>query len=316
MNRGKQVVVDTWTPTTAANLSIFHDWEIIHEMKAANDKISSGLSLRDEVRRALNTTSSSSDEEEIDQTTSLPRRDPTLHHLRKRKERPSPSKKLLNTVSSRRLSRDTDCSSGSSSSLRDVDSGVELRRTSSACSECGAISRGRHQWSRPSSSGASTHSANSDYEWDTGVECTTPVPPSATLSVASDLKSLGSESRFTDSESRRKLQPGWPHELPKLEPITLSIEDGLNDTPRKIRLSSEPENAVELPQKLIVIGDSGVGKSSFVRRFVARHYARQYQPTVGGKTYILLYCCCLCEFYLRVHYVFWLFYKNALDQPI
>ncbi len=33
--------------------------------------------------------------------------------------------------------------------------------------------------------------------------------------------------------------------------------------------------------KLIVVGDSGVGKSALLRRLVDNHYADSYAPTIG-----------------------------------
>lgn len=41
-------------------------------------------------------------------------------------------------------------------------------------------------------------------------------------------------------------------------------------------------STIDIPCKLMVIGDAGVGKTSFVQRYVSKRYKDVYQWTVGG----------------------------------
>ena len=41
-----------------------------------------------------------------------------------------------------------------------------------------------------------------------------------------------------------------------------------------------------IPIKILILGDSGVGKTSLCCRYMNDNYLESYKPTVGGKTII------------------------------
>lgn len=42
-------------------------------------------------------------------------------------------------------------------------------------------------------------------------------------------------------------------------------------------------NTVDIPCKLLIVGDAGVGKTCFVQRYINKKYTDKYSWTVGGK---------------------------------
>ena len=40
-----------------------------------------------------------------------------------------------------------------------------------------------------------------------------------------------------------------------------------------------------IPIKILILGDSGVGKTSLCSRYMNDNYLESYKPTVGGKNY-------------------------------
>ena len=58
----------------------------------------------------------------------------------------------------------------------------------------------------------------------------------------------------------------------------------------------------DLPCKIVVIGDAGVGKTSFVRRYISKVFTNTYRWTVGGRK--------SCKMQERVKFIRWKFLKS------
>ncbi len=49
-----------------------------------------------------------------------------------------------------------------------------------------------------------------------------------------------------------------------------------------------------IPIKILILGNSGVGKTSLCNRYVNDSYIDSYKPTIGGKRLILNFLLCFC----------------------
>ena len=46
----------------------------------------------------------------------------------------------------------------------------------------------------------------------------------------------------------------------------------------------------EVQAKLVLLGDSGVGKSSLALRFIKNQFVENSEPTIGGESYLTRVC--------------------------
>lgn len=56
--------------------------------------------------------------------------------------------------------------------------------------------------------------------------------------------------------------------------------------------TSNKSDKTDTTVKILVVGNSGVGKTSLCNRYINDRFVRAYKPTVGG---IFLYLCKLCR---------------------
>lgn len=48
-------------------------------------------------------------------------------------------------------------------------------------------------------------------------------------------------------------------------------------------MSSNPDEKTDVTAKILVVGNSGVGKTSLCNRYINDRFIRAYKPTVGGR---------------------------------
>lgn len=73
---------------------------------------------------------------------------------------------------------------------------------------------------------------------------------------------------------------------------------------------------MEIPAKILVIGNSGVGKTSLCNRYNNDIFIKNYKPTVGGKLFYSVLKNLLIQFNWKFLYITWFKKKNIQESSI